>query len=476
MFSRNLLLIQSLIQLSLAQQQYFCSNENTAESAPMEDTYQSSLLCSEHCLKEHYAYAIIQQFVCWCSNTSPGTTVDAGKCDTACPGYGLQNCGGVNNGAFGYFYLGGDSGSAKPLDLYSQSEVSRIVPTVESSTSETPSSSGFSSTSEAQTSSYSERFSSSSSSIESSSSYETSTKQNTLSSQHQTIILKYSSSSTSLSIPPSPSSSSFYSSSSSSSYSSSYSSSSSSSTVASTSASSSSITNSERIPYHSPVTTTNIRLTTSIVYSIKTLTQTYSHYKNTTSHTTSTVSPQATIQYITTEIVSTQYTQEPITTVDPRFSNKRSNTDSFWHSSGKVAGIFIGVGVFLVAAVFLLVFFYYKNRARDDEDGAEEDIYVYGDSKDGERKANGGGGGGNSDGVVQDGYYRRNVYSNGILFSPDTQSLQPSLSDDGMGEYVLVDQRLDPGQMLTELRQTSSHVSLADDVDYTRRVLSVVNG
>lgn len=157
--------------------------------------------------------------------------------------------------------------------------------------------------------------------------------------------------------------------------------------------------------------------------------------------------------------------------MDPGFSNKRSKADSFWHSSGKVAGIFIGVGVFLVAAVFLLVFLYYKNRARDDEDGSEEDIYVYGDSKDDERKVSDGGG--NDNGIAEDDYYRRSAYTNGILFSPDTRS---SLSDDGMGEYVLVDQRLDPGQMLTELRQTSSNVSLADDVDYTRRVLSVVNG
>ena len=366
--------------------------------------------------------------------------MDAGKCDTACPGYGLQNCGGVNNGAFGYFFLGGGSGSAKPLDLYSQNEVSGTVPMVESSTSEVPTSSDISSTSEPETSSsYSEQ--------STSSSYETSTDQNTSSSQHQTIVLKYSSSSTPLSTPSSSSSSS------------------------SSSTPSSSTTKPERIPHHSPVTTTNIRLTTSIVYSIKTLTQTYSHYSNTTSHTKSTVPPQATIQYITTEIVSTQYTQEPITAMDPGFSNKRSKADSFWHSSGKVAGIFIGVGVFLVAAVFLLVFLYYKNRARDDEDGSEEDIYVYGDSKDDERKVSDGGG--NDNGIAEDDYYRRSAYTNGILFSPDTRS---SLSDDGMGEYVLVDQRLDPGQMLTELRQTSSNVSLADDVDYTRRVLSVVNG
>lgn len=62
--------------------------------------YQSNGLCSTFC-RSSYAFAVVQDDGCWCSNYAPGTTTTG--CDTQCPGYPPELCGG--NGLYGYIAL-----------------------------------------------------------------------------------------------------------------------------------------------------------------------------------------------------------------------------------------------------------------------------------------------------------------------------------------------------------------------------------
>src|SRR5277367_6579550 len=63
--------------------------------------YQSNGWCHDHCVGG-YAFAIVQDFNCWCSNYAPGVTSSLDNCDTGCPGY-TEFCGG--NGFYGYIAL-----------------------------------------------------------------------------------------------------------------------------------------------------------------------------------------------------------------------------------------------------------------------------------------------------------------------------------------------------------------------------------
>src|ERR1700722_14633874 len=79
-----------------------------------------------------YAFAIIQDFNCWCSNYAPSVTSSSSNCNTVCPGYN-EFCGG--NGYYGYIALNlapsgtsGVSDSAAPsTPAVSNSSVPRSV-------------------------------------------------------------------------------------------------------------------------------------------------------------------------------------------------------------------------------------------------------------------------------------------------------------------------------------------------------------
>lgn len=66
------------------------------------------------------------------------------------------------------------------------------------------------------------------------------------------------------------------------------------------------------------------------------------------------------------------------------------------------------------------------------------------------------------------------------IFSPRRVPSQSSVDEESFelpaaAQPVVVDQRLDPRQMLTNIEVCSSKVSLADDVDYSRKFLHVAN-
>lgn len=79
---------------------------------------QTNGLCHDHCFDD-YAFSITQKFNCWCSNYAPDDSiqVDLSECNTPCPAYPDEDCGGP--GLFGYLALNkvapsGTKGAAKP--------------------------------------------------------------------------------------------------------------------------------------------------------------------------------------------------------------------------------------------------------------------------------------------------------------------------------------------------------------------------
>ncbi|EPQ66473.1 Bgt-2867 [Blumeria graminis f. sp. tritici] len=79
----------------------YCSEINTSNEPSNNSVYQSNGLCTNFCQKD-YAFAVLQNQDCWCSNFIPATTTDG--CTVNCPGYPFEQCGGV--GLYGYIALG----------------------------------------------------------------------------------------------------------------------------------------------------------------------------------------------------------------------------------------------------------------------------------------------------------------------------------------------------------------------------------
>lgn len=66
--------------------------------------WMSDGLCYDTCTGS--AFAIVQDSNCWCSDYVPdeSTQTDTGDCNTSCPGYPDDTCGG--DGLYGYMDLG----------------------------------------------------------------------------------------------------------------------------------------------------------------------------------------------------------------------------------------------------------------------------------------------------------------------------------------------------------------------------------
>jgi hypothetical protein len=88
--------------------------------------YQSNGWCHDQCVGG-YAFAIVQDFNCWCSNYAPGVTSSSDNCNINCPGYS-EYCGG--NGFYGYIALNkAPQGTVQPSDsAASSTPVSHLFP------------------------------------------------------------------------------------------------------------------------------------------------------------------------------------------------------------------------------------------------------------------------------------------------------------------------------------------------------------
>ncbi|KAF6239820.1 hypothetical protein HO173_002366 [Letharia columbiana] len=85
--------------------QELCSSQNTgSDSNAVSNHFNSNGACQTAC--SGFAFAVVQNQNCWCSNYSPADTTSTGNCSEACPGYPYENCGSASSGLFGYVALG----------------------------------------------------------------------------------------------------------------------------------------------------------------------------------------------------------------------------------------------------------------------------------------------------------------------------------------------------------------------------------
>ncbi|KAJ6786480.1 hypothetical protein PWT90_09651 [Aphanocladium album] len=91
-----------LLALEAVAQSSLCSTVNTADSGPKPNIYESRSACSDQCNGQS-AYAVVQDNQCWCSNKTPSSTTDDSDCNTPCPGYPMEMCGGDSQ--FSYILL-----------------------------------------------------------------------------------------------------------------------------------------------------------------------------------------------------------------------------------------------------------------------------------------------------------------------------------------------------------------------------------
>ncbi|KAL3426924.1 hypothetical protein PVAG01_00433 [Phlyctema vagabunda] len=96
------LLFLALVGQTWALTVQYCSSDNTASTNRNISIYQSNGLCYQFCLN-NYAFAVLQDNACWCSDYVPGDTESTSDCNLKCPGYPDEQCGGSN--LYGYIAL-----------------------------------------------------------------------------------------------------------------------------------------------------------------------------------------------------------------------------------------------------------------------------------------------------------------------------------------------------------------------------------
>ncbi|KAG7708427.1 hypothetical protein KL914_002153 [Ogataea haglerorum] len=439
-----------------ALEQALCSKENTG-SVTTNNVWMSNGLCSNFC--SQYRYGIVQGENCWCSNTAPDDTSDLGNCDTTCPGYGYEKCGG--DGYYGYISLSGNSDGSES----SSSSVDQSSTADDSTSSSTASSESSSSseTSSSETPSSEYTYAGANSQVSSSEMEEVSTTTGSSSSSTSDTSSSSSSSST-------PSSSSSSSSSTSLSSSSATSSSSPIATTSSSSASSSSTSISSESSSPASISSSPDSTSTSSSLSPPLAISTSSFLS---------AAPGSGIYtaLVTTMIKTTiTYTPAPSATEINKSSPSSAATDSHKHSSsffdhkGRVAAVFSVVGIVSLALILLLIFILrktYLNKHKgpiaieSDTDSFEKPVII----------------GTLPNNPTPTGPPASGSAKKASVFSlhrkshsvPTAVQRPPPLSD-----MVMVDQRLDPH---SELYNNSNHStrSLSDQVDYSRKVLRVAN-
>ncbi|KAF3767574.1 hypothetical protein M406DRAFT_253841 [Cryphonectria parasitica EP155] len=119
----------------------YCASINTGTTAANSSIYMSEGLCYDQCNDEGYALAVLQDEDCWCADYVPDSDdqVDTSKCDTACPGYPSDYCGGDD--LYGYLALdaavsGTSGGTSSTATSTSTTHTSSTAKTT--TTSDTP--------------------------------------------------------------------------------------------------------------------------------------------------------------------------------------------------------------------------------------------------------------------------------------------------------------------------------------------------
>ncbi|KAI1461402.1 hypothetical protein F4805DRAFT_281222 [Annulohypoxylon moriforme] len=142
----GLLAFMANIRIAPALDMAYCASINTASTSANSSTFQSDGLCYNFCV-DSFAYAIVQDSDCWCSNYTPddSTTEDTTKCSSGCPGYPSDTCGG--DGLYGYMSLSKEPSGTKGSGSSSTSTQDPVTETVHNTVTVTPTASSPSSSS-----------------------------------------------------------------------------------------------------------------------------------------------------------------------------------------------------------------------------------------------------------------------------------------------------------------------------------------
>ncbi|CAD6631547.1 BAG_1a_G0022790.mRNA.1.CDS.1 [Saccharomyces cerevisiae] len=577
--------------------QSVCSSQNTATTDGVRNQFQSNGWCSNNCAG--HQFAVVQGFMCWCSDSEPSTQTSVGDCSGTCPGYGYEDCGNADKDLFGYIYLGQTPlSSVQSVETSTESSVyvssssitssstsivdaTTISPTL-TSTSTTPLTTVSTSTipsadiTSAMPTTTSTKLSTS---ISTSTTSSTSTTTSTTSSTSTTVsvtsstsattsttsstLISTSTSSSSSSSTPTTTSSASISTSTTSSSSTSTSTTSPTSSSAPTSSSNtiptsttftttspSTAPSSTTVTYTSttasPITSTitSVNLQTSLKYSVITVTSV---------HTMDTNISEITSRYLTMTKVITQIYSSTLgatptsavattsasvggritnnnnsnTTNSNTPTNKSTEKKGYWDSPGKIAATFIVVGVVCLVIICVLIYLihHYRTRparkAQDFENEYQSKFYqskypnevttttlhtpspssnstfstprlIYTDEK-GQIMSESpsprqstysltAGSPPNDPSTLASPFHDPTLprRTSTFLHSPIQKQHEKMESNVTLGEdTVLVDQRLDPSKMLNTLANDDatnhSTISLSDNVDYSRRVLRVMN-
>ncbi|CAI5009594.1 ATV_HP_G0071520.mRNA.1.CDS.1 [Saccharomyces cerevisiae] len=577
--------------------QSVCSSQNTATTDGVRNQFQSNGWCSNNCAG--HQFAIVQGFMCWCSDSEPSTQTSVGDCSGTCPGYGYEDCGNADKDLFGYIYLGQTPlSSVQSVETSTESSVyvssssitsssstsivdtTTISPTLTStsttplttaSTSTTPSTditSALPTTTSTKLSTSIPTSTTSSTSTTTSTSSSTSTTVSVTSSTSTTTsttssTLITTSTSSSSSSTPTTTSSAPISTSTTSSTSTSTSTTSPTSSSAPTSSSNTTPTSttftttspstapsSTTVTYTSttasPITSTitSVNLQTSLKYSVITVTSV---------HTMDTNISEITSRYLTMTKVITQIYSSTLgatptsavattsasvggritnnnnsdTTNSNTPTNKSTEKKGYWDSPGKIAATFVVVGVVCLVIICILIYLihHYRTRparkAQDFENEYQSKFYqskypnevttttlhtpspssnstfstprlIYTDEK-GQIMSESpsprqstysltAGSPPNDPSTLASPFHDPTLprRTSTFLHSPIQKQHEKMESNVTLGEdTVLVDQRLDPSKMLNTLANDDatnhSTISLSDNVDYSRRVLRVMN-
>ncbi|CAI4456686.1 BDN_1c_G0023370.mRNA.1.CDS.1 [Saccharomyces cerevisiae] len=577
--------------------QSVCSSQNTATTDGVRNQFQSNGWCSNNCAG--HQFAIVQGFMCWCSDSEPSTQTSVGDCSGTCPGYGYEDCGNADKDLFGYIYLGQTplssvqsvetstessvyvssssitsssstsivdtttisptltSTSTTPLTTASTSttpstDITSALPTTTSTTSSTSTTTSTSSSTSTTTSTTSST--STTVSVTSSTSTTTSTTSSTLFSTSTSL----SSSSTPTTTSSAPISTSTTSSTSTSTSTTSPTSSSAPTSSSNTTPTSTTFTttspstapSSTTVTYtsttSSPITSTitSVNLQTSLKYSVITVTSV---------HTMDTNISEITSRYLTMTKVITQIYSSTLgatptsavattsasvggritnnnnsnTTNSNTATNKSTEKKGYWDSPGKIAATFVVVGVVCSVIICVLIYLihHYRTRparkAQDFENEYQSKFYqskypnevttttlhtpspssnstfstprlIYTDEM-GQIMSESpsprqstysltAGSPPNDPSTLASPFHDPTLprRTSTFLHSPIQKQHEKMESNVTLGEdTVLVDQRLDPSKMLNTLANDDatnhSTISLSDNVDYSRRVLRVMN-
>ncbi|QID79820.1 Cell wall integrity and stress response component 4 [Saccharomyces pastorianus] len=486
--------------------QSVCSSQNTATTDGVRNQFQSNGWCSNNCAG--HQFAIVQGFMCWCSDSEPSTQTSVGDCSGTCPGYGYEDCGNADKDLFGYIYLG-----QTPLSSVQSVETSTESSVYVSSSSITSSSS----TSIADTTTISPTLTSTSTTPLTTASTSTTPSTDITSALPTTTSTKLSTS-----IPTSTTSS----------------------TSTTTTPSSTTVTYTSTTASPITSTITSVNLQTSLKYSVITVTSV---------HTMDTNISEITSRYLTMTKVITQIYSSTLgatptsavattsasvggritnnnnsnTTNSNTPTNKSTEKKGYWDSPGKIAATFVVVGVVCLVIICVLIYLihHYRTRparkAQDFENEYQSKFYqskypnevttttlhtpspssnstfstprlIYTDEK-GQIMSESpsprqstysltAGSPPNDPNTLASPFHDPTLprRTSTFLHSPIQKQHEKMESNVTLGEdTVLVDQRLDPSKMLNTLANDDatnhSTISLSDNVDYSRRVLRVMN-